>query len=181
MGSVFCFRRHFKGKVMEVQHRCGCPRPRSHLPAPRAGLPELPTAWAAAPRPGKRRSPAPSLLPLLSHQQRGPRHYPPRHLQPPPAPPGHGGARRARKVTSAKSPAGRKGPGPARPRHACCRPAAPALERKQSGQARPPRRRRSPRTRPAPAPASQSPSPPPPRSPKHRTHHLPSPSASAAE
>ena len=30
-----------------------------------------------------------------------------------PAPPGHGGARRARKVTSAKSPAGRKGPGPA--------------------------------------------------------------------
>lgn len=40
----------------------------------------------------------------------------------------------------------------ARPGHARCQPNAPALERKQSGRARTPRRRRSPRTRPAPAP-----------------------------
>lgn len=100
---------------MEVQHRCGCPRPRSHLPAPRAGLPELPTAWAAAPRPGKRRSPAPSLLPLLSHQQRGPRHYPPRHLQPPPhhratAEPGVHGRSRARRAPQEEKGPARPGP-----------------------------------------------------------------------
>lgn len=178
MESVFCFRRRFKGKVMEVQHRGGCARPRSHLLAPRAELPELPTAWAAAPRPGKRRSPAPSPLLLLSHQQRGPRHYPPRHLQPSPhrraaAEPGKQRRSRARSAPQ-------EAKGPARPRHARCRPAAPALERKQSGRAGPGPRGAAAHP-PGSGPASQAPPPPPLRNPRHRAHRPPSPPASAAE